>query len=146
MQPKYPVMKNYLVLASVFLFINCASIQIYEKENHIEIVDELAIEALGEEYATRENDRGSHFLVFKESTNLNDLMGVVAFFIYDKSSQNIIFQDELEAGSVSWASDVEIIAIARNRHKVMQVGEPLIKTYYYDVLEKRKKEDKLVMK
>ena len=59
-----------------------------------------------------------------------------SFFIFEEDSQSIIFQDELNAGKISWHSDFKIIAIYR--YMLTDGNKKPSITYHYDVNKKAK--------
>jgi len=54
-----------------------------------------------------------HWLKTEHFLKLNLMKRYVHFFIYDKKTESIVFEDKLEAGTVDWHSDYEIVAISR---------------------------------
>ncbi len=134
-------MKNWKFLLIVFLFsTQCKSHKAIQKEdNHTSLMKNLAVEKFGTKYSIKANEKGSHFIVHKTHKRIQDLMGTVSFFIYEKESQSSIFEDELNAGSVNWISDIEIIAISRNIKAERDKGKSPTKTYYYNVINKKKR-------
>ena len=61
----------------------------------------------------------------------------VHFFIYDKKTESIVFEDKLEAGTVDWHSDYEIVAISRVKNA--NDGTRTIRECYYDVQKREKR-------
>jgi len=61
----------------------------------------------------------------------------VHFFIYDKKTESIVFEDKLEAGTVDWHSDYEIVAIYRVKNA--NDGTRTIRECYYDVQKREKR-------
>lgn len=134
-------MKNCKILLILFLFsTQCKSSKTIQKEeNKASLMKNLAMEKFGEKYSIRANEKDSHFIVYKTRKRIQDLMGNVSFFIYEKESQSSIFEDELNAGTVNWVSDIEIIAISRNLTEERDKGESPTKAYYYNVIDKKKR-------
>ncbi len=134
-------MENWKFLLILILFLTqCKSTKTIQKEeNQAAVLTNLAIEKLGTKYSIKENEEGSHVIVFKTHKRLQDLMGTVSFFIYEKSSQSSIFEDKLNAGSVNWVSDSEIIAVSRNLKEERDKGKTPTKVYYYNVNDKKKR-------
>jgi len=100
-------------------------------------MEDLAYSHFGEDYATRKNESGIHVIVFKKYKKLEDLFATVKFFIFEEDSQSIIFQDELNAGKISWHLDLK-----KNCHIYRYMltdgnKKPSI-TYHYDINKKTK--------
>jgi len=129
-------MKNYLFPILLSFFSNCTSVKLIEGHDEESKMENLAHSNFGEDYATKKNESGSHFIVFKKYKKLEDLFATVKFFIFEENSQSIIFQDELNAGSISWHSDFKIIAISR--YMLTDANKKPSITYYYDVNKKTK--------
>jgi len=95
-------MKNYLFQILLLFFSNCISLKSIEGHGEEIQMENLAYSQFGEDYVTRKNESGSHIIVFKKYKKLEDLFATVKFFIFEEDSQSIIFQDELNAGKISW--------------------------------------------
>jgi len=133
-------MKKYLFPILLLVFTNCSSVKSIEGHDEESKMENLAHSHFGENYATKKNESGSHFIVFKKYKKLEDLFATVNFFIFEEDSQSLIFQDELNAGSVSWQSDFIIIAISR--YMITEANKKTSSTYYYDVNNKTKTKTK----
>jgi len=120
----------------LIFFTNCTGVKSIEGHDEGAKMEDLAHSHFGENYATKKNETGSHFIVFKKYKKLEDLLATVKFFIFEEDSQSIIFQDVLNAGSISWHSDFKIIAISRNMKS--DANKKPTFTYYYDVNKKTK--------
>lgn len=129
-------MKVYLLPILILFLANCAEVKPIEVQSEGAKMENLALSQFGENYATKKNKTGSHFIVFKKYKKLEDLFATVKFFIFEEDSQSIIFQDELNAGSVSWHSNFKIIAISRNLKTDEDKNQQSTSTYYYDVKSK----------
>lgn len=124
----------------MFLLTNCKNSKSVQEQTQKESLENFALLHFnGKEYEVKENKEGDYAIVYRKDKKLDELMASVVFFIFEESTQSAIFQDKLNAGSVEWLSDTEIIAIARNV-KVEGNTVPKI-TYYYDVLKKQKRTD-----
>lgn len=115
---------------------NCSSVKSIETNSTESKMQNLAQSHFGEKYATKKNETGSHFIVFKKSKKLEDLFATVEFFLFEEGSQSVIFRDTLKAGSVTWHSGFKIIAISRNLKTDVNNNRKSTSTYYYDVITK----------
>ena len=128
-----------LLLPLLFLLLtNCSNVKLIEAPKEQSLMDDLAISHFGEKYAVKKNKSGSYIIVFKKYKKIEDLFATVKFFIFEVKTQSIIFQDELNAGSVKWYSDSKIIAISRNLQTEGDKNQKSTITYYYDVKKKKK--------
>lgn len=125
------------------LLISCSSVKSIETDSREREskMEKLAQSQFQEKYTIKKNETGSHSIVFKKYKKLEDLFATVKFFIFEEESQSIIFQDELNAGSVSWQSDFKVIAISRNLKT--NTEKKLTSTYYYNVKTKTIEKPKL---
>ena len=131
-------MIKYLLPFLVVVLASCASVEPVENKDEVSSMENYALSEYGEKYATLENKSGSHTIVFKKYKDLKDLFPTVKFFVFEKSSQSVVFQDELNAGSIGWHSDFKIIATARNLKSEDNENREPRSVYYYDVLEQKK--------
>lgn len=134
-------MIKYLLPILAIVFTSCGSIEPAENKEELTSMEDHALSEYGEKYATLENSTGSHTIVFKKYKELKDLFPTVKFFIYEEESKSVIFQDELNAGSIKWHSDFKVIATARNLNSDDGENQEPKSIYYYDVLERRKVEE-----
>lgn len=134
-------MSRYLVFLSLAVLTSCASVESIEDGEKTTSMESYARSEYGENYATLENKTESHIIVFKKYKDLADLFPTVKFFIYEKESESVIFQDELNAGSINWHSDFKVIATSRNIKSDDGNGQEARSVYYYDVLERKKVEE-----
>lgn len=100
-------------------------------------IDVLVADQFGTDYGTKENKKKDYTIVFQQDKKLEDLISNVHFFIYDKKTESIVFEDKLEAGTVDWHSDYEIVAISRVKNA--NDGTRTIREYYYDVQKREKR-------
>ena len=133
------MMIKYFLPLLVFVFTNCGSVKSTQEVDEAPSMEDVALSRFGDKYASIENESGSHTIVFKKYKKMEDLFATVKFFVFEENSQSVIFQDELNAGSVSWYSDFEIIGTSRSSKTDQNQESTTI--YYYDVI-KRKKVDK----
>jgi hypothetical protein len=95
-------------------------------------IERIANKEFGEKYELKSNDKDTHTIVFKNYKKLTDLLPTVHFFIIEHKTSTIIYEDQLNAGSVYWRSDYEFVAISRNIKKENNnLSGRLV--YYYDV-------------
>ena len=131
-------------IAFLMLFLtiltNCVGLKPTPTKPTFSSVKKLALLYFGENHAALENNAKTHVIVLKKYKKFEDLLSSVKFFIYDKKSQTIVFEDTLGSGTVKWFSDTEIIAIARNIKKKSGIGRIPKKVYYFDVLTAKKRE------
>lgn len=131
-------MIKYALPFLVAVLTSCASVEPVDNKDEVSSMENYALSEYGDNYATLENRTGSHTIVFKKYKKLKDLFPTVKFFIYEEESKSVIFQDELNAGSVKWHSDFEVIATARNLTSDENESQEPRSVYYYDVLEQKK--------
>jgi len=131
-------MKKFLLPILFLLLTNCTSVKPIAAPKEKSLMENLAVSHFGEKYALKKNDSGNFIIVFKKYKKIEDLFATVKFFIFEVSSQSIIFQGELKAGSVNWYSDFILIATSRNMNTNGDKNQKSTQTYYYDV-KKRKK-------
>ena len=75
-------MKNYLFPILLSFFSNCISVKSIEGHDEETRMENLAHSNFGEDYATKKNESGSHFIVFKKYKKLEDLFATVNFFYF----------------------------------------------------------------
>jgi hypothetical protein len=129
-------MIKYILPFILAVLTSCASVEPVESKEKVSSMEDYALSEYGEKYAILENSTGSHTIVFKKYKELKDLFPTVKFFIYEEESKSVIFQDELNAGSVKWYSDFKIVATSRNVKS--DENQEARSVYYYDVLEQKK--------
>ena len=130
-------MKVVLYLLTFVLTLNCSSTK-FNKQEIDSKIEQLAISHFGKKYASKENSTGRYMLVWRKYKKMEEMMGTVDYFIFDKKTQKIIFEDHLNAGTVKWSSDYEIIAIARNIHTEQNSYIPKL-SYIFNVIEGKKR-------
>ncbi len=133
-------MRKYVLPFLCLLVLNCTGTRPIESHDTTVTMDSLALTHFGEKYATKDNKTGSHIIVFKKYKELEDLFATVKFFIFEKSSQSILYQDELKGGSVAWYSEFKIIATSRTMKTEMTENQQSTSIYYYDVKQQKKVE------
>ena len=132
-------MIKYILPFILAVLTSCASVEPVESKEKMSSMEDYALSEYGEKYAILENSTGSHTIVFKKYKDLKDLFPTVKFFIYEEDSKSVIFQDELNAGSVKWHSDFKIMATSRNVKS--DENQEARSVYFYDVLEQKKVEE-----
>ena len=125
----------------VVLLVSCQTIkptQLPSAEDHHDRskLEALATEQFGMNYATKDNKKNDYVIVFQRSKKIEDLISDVQFFIFDKKAGVKLYQDKLEAGTVDWYSDYEVVAISRIKNG--SDGTRTIHQYYYDVQKQEK--------
>lgn len=132
-------MYKYIFFLSIVFISSCVS----QKNNEVEevkedlILKEIIKSKFGNSYAIIDNNSKDYTIVLTKHKQLYDLIASIKFFVYEKESKTIIFEDELNAGSINWKSDYEIIATARNI--TLENGEYIPKqVYLYNVRKKEK--------
>ena len=133
-------MRKYVLPFLCLLLLNCTGIKPIEVHETTTAMDNLALTHFGEKYATKDNKTGSHVIVFKKYKELEDLFATVKYFIFEKSSQSLLYQDELKGGSVAWHSEFKIIATSRTMKAELTENQESTSIYYYDVKQRKKVE------
>ncbi len=126
------------VLPILFLWLtNCTTITPIQEKSIAITFEKIANAKYGKGYATLENISATYVIVYKKHKKLEELMATVNFFIYEKKTSAVIFEDELNAGSVKWINDYEVRIISRNQGSNTELSPTII--YYFDVLKKEKR-------
>jgi len=130
-------MKISILLFLSLVLLSCASSKISGKRALEQSIEKLAKKEFGEKYELKTNDKKTHTIVLKNYKKLTDLFPSVHFFVIEHKTGVVIFKDQLNAGSVYWHSDYELVAISRNIKKENK-DAPNRLIYYYDVNTKQK--------
>jgi len=76
-------------------------------------IDNIAAEKFSTDHQQIPNKNYDYSLVYSQIRSFKTLAPTVEFFVYNHKTNQLILEDTLEAGSVRWISDYEIIAQTR---------------------------------
>jgi len=98
------------ILLSLALF-QCKNAEKTSDNSQKETTDKykkLAVEKLGDKVEYKSNQDGS-LILCQTKIDLPKLTGVgVKFFVYDSKNDKIIFEDEIDKGTVNWYSNMQL--------------------------------------
>jgi len=130
-------MKLFILLFLSLVLLSCTSFKISEKRALEQSIEKFAKKEFGEKYELKSNDKNTHTIILKNYKKLTDLFPSVHFFIVEHKTNTIIFKDQLNAGTVYWNSNYEVVAISRNINTENSNDTKRL-MYYYNVRTKQK--------
>ena len=120
------------------LVISCGGNKaIKDYENAQLKIEELASQRFERDHKTIPNSSKRYSIVLSKYKTLKDLLPRVDYFIFDHTSNVIIHEDSLQAGSVKWVSEFEVKATQRGLKTKSEDGSRN-KSYTYNCQNKEK--------
>jgi len=103
---------------------------------------DVQIEAIAKEkydgnFILTPNSKNTFTIISQKTKAFADFGFDISYFLIDNSTGEILIEDFLKSGHVSWESDYVIKVIDRALDKE-NTGERIIKTYTFDVLKRQK--------
>lgn len=99
----------YLLIMMVFFSCNQGNQQVTQSSS-MPTLEEIAKEKFQSDFQIYMNSSGSHALVTKPvRANPNQLKPTIYFFVFNNSTGQVIYENEIPKASVSWLNDTEVL-------------------------------------
>ena len=99
----------YLLITMVLFSCNQGNQQVTQSSS-VPTLEEIAQEKFQSDFQIHMNSSGSHALVTKPvRANPNQLKPTIYFFVFNNSTGQVIYENEIPKASVSWLNDTEVL-------------------------------------
>lgn len=127
-------MRNLLLVC--FILLTCQPST--EKMNDLTEIEQIATEKYNGKYIFNNNTNGTHTLCIKQNPD-TDVQNFTPlnFFVFDNKEKEVVFEDNLPNGEVSWINDFQIKV--RSFPGIVQPGKENPENYIFDLKSGKKR-------